>query len=172
MPQGRRVGVLYDPAISGHTVRAAAAAAKARGLVLVAQSVRDEGEVMAAAALLVPQVDALWAVADPTVLTPTNARGLILLSLRSRKPLFAMSEGYVRSGALAALSANPRGVGRRAGELARKALQGSPLRDLRPEAPPVPLSLFVNRATAERLGVALPEAVVLRARTVFPEQTR
>lgn len=168
LPSARRIGVLYDPAISGDAVRRAAVAARTVGLTVVGQTVRSEGEVLGAASLLAPRVDALWALADPTVLTAANARALILFSLRARKPLFAVSEGFVRRGALAALVADPRGVGCRAGELAALILRGISPATLRAEPPPR-ASIFINRATAEHLGVNLPEAAVRRARTVFPQ---
>ena len=168
LPSARRVGVLYNPLISGDAVRRAAAAARRRGMTLVPQAVRSESEVLAAASLLAPGVDALWAVADPTVLTAVNARALVLFSLRSRKPLLAMSEGFVRSGAVAALAADPVEVGRRAGEMAVRLIQGAAPGTLRPESPPG-LSLFVNRASAEHLGLILPRALLSRATTVFPE---
>ena len=167
VPGAHRIGVVYDPAISGEAVRRASSAAKARGLSLVAQAVRGESEVIPAAALLVPEVDVLWAVADPTVLTAANSRALILLSLRSRKPLFAVSEGFVRGGALAALAADAREVGRRAGELGARVLAGASPAALGPEAPPR-LSLFVNLATAGHLRLSVPDAIVSRARTVYP----
>ncbi|MBI4241137.1 MAG: ABC transporter substrate-binding protein [Candidatus Rokubacteria bacterium] len=168
LPSVRRIGVLYDPLVSGDSVRRAAAAARAGGLTLVGQAVRSEAEVLAAASLLAPAVDAFWALADPTVLTAANARALILLALRTRKPLFAVSEGFVRSGALAAVAANPREVGWRAGELAARILGGTPPAALRPEAPPG-LSIFINRATAEVLGVKLSQASIDRAQRTFPQ---
>jgi putative ABC transport system substrate-binding protein len=168
LPGVRRVGVLYDPAVSGEAVRRAAVTARSTGLELVPQAVRSEGEVLRAARLLAPDVDALWALADPTVLTSANARALILLSLRSRRPLFAMSEGFVRSGALAALAADPGEVGSRAGELGLQVLRGEPPAQLRPEPPPR-LAIYLNLATAEHLGLALPGAVVDRARAVYPQ---
>ncbi|HKQ60403.1 MAG TPA: ABC transporter substrate binding protein [Candidatus Polarisedimenticolaceae bacterium] len=167
VPGVRRIGVIYDPAVSGEAVRQAAAASHLLGLTLVPQAVRGEGEVLAAARLLAPQVDAFWAVADPTVLTAANARALILHCLRARKPLVALSEGYVRSGALAALAADPLQVGLRAGELARRVLSGERPADLRPEPPPR-LAVFLNRATAEHLGLSLPPAVLARADAIYP----
>jgi putative ABC transport system substrate-binding protein len=166
-PGVKRIGVLYDPAISGDEVRGAEAAARAAGLRLVPQPVRSEGETLGAARLLAPQVDALWAVADPTVLTASNARALILFALRARLPLLAMSEGYVRTGALAALAAAPDDVGRRAGELARSILAGAEPGELPPESPPR-LALFLNRATAGHLGLDLPAALLDQAQQVYP----
>jgi putative ABC transport system substrate-binding protein len=167
LPDSTRIGVLYDPAVSGDAVRRATAAAKAGGITLVAQAVRSEGEVLRAASLLAPSVDGLWALADPTVLTAANAKALILFSLRAQKPFFAMSEGFVRSGALAALAASPEDVGRRAGELAARVLSGTPPQKLPPEMPPR-LALFVNVSTAEHIGLTVPDALLSRAETVYP----
>jgi putative ABC transport system substrate-binding protein len=167
LPLATRIGVLYDPAVSGDAVRRATAAAKAGGLTLVGQAVRSEGEVLRAASLLAPSVDGIWALADPTVLTAANARALILFSLRARKPFFATSEGFVRSGALAALAASPADVGRRAGEIAARILEGTSPRSLPPEMPPR-LAIFVNLSTAEHLGVTVPDDLVSRAQKVYP----
>lgn len=167
VPGLRRIGVIYDPSVSGESVRRAVEVARADGLVLVPQAVRSEGEVLRAAQLLSGEVDAFWALADPTVLTPANARALILLALRAKKPLFAASEGFVRSGALAALAADPEEVGRRAAQMGLSLLGGKS-KGVRPERPPS-VALFVNRATAAHLGVSLPSDVVQRARTIYPQ---
>jgi len=169
LPSARRIGVLYDPATTGKAVQRAQAAAKAHGLQLLTQPVRSESEVLEAAALIAPAVDAVWAIADPRVLTPSNARALILLWLRAGKPLFAMSEGFVRNGALAALAPDPEEIGRRAGELAVRILRGTPTSALEPEPPPH-ISIFLNRASALHLGISLPEVVVAKARNVYPAE--
>jgi putative ABC transport system substrate-binding protein len=168
VPGIRRVGVLFDPAVSGPDVRRAQSAARAAGLELLTQPVRGEADVLAAARLLAPRVDALWTVADSTVLTAANARAIVLFALRARKPLFAMSEGYVRTGALAALAADPREVGARAGQLAARVLAGTATRELAAEPPPQ-LRLFINRASAEHLGLSLPPEMLARADKVYPE---
>jgi putative ABC transport system substrate-binding protein len=167
LPGARRVGVLYDPARSGAAVRRAAAAAAAAGLTLVSQPVHDEADVLPEGKLLAPNVDAVWLVPDPTVLTAANVRPLILMFLRARKPLFAMSEGFVRNGAVAALIADPSEVGRRAGRLAGMVLQGTPVAALRPEPPPRTL-IVLNQASAESLGIALPAQILTRAHAVHP----
>ncbi|HKY34105.1 MAG TPA: ABC transporter substrate-binding protein [Candidatus Polarisedimenticolia bacterium] len=169
IPGLKRIGVLYDPSVSGPLVRRAEDEMRAMGLTLTAQPVRSEAEVIGAAGLIAPEVDVLWAIPDVTVLTSANARALILLALRSRKPLLAMSEGYVRHGALAALAAHPYEVGRRAGEMATSILSGTPVQRLKPEMPPR-VDLFVNVATAQRLGLELPDAIVSRAGALYPRQ--
>jgi ABC-type uncharacterized transport system substrate-binding protein len=59
-------------------------------------------------------------------------------------------------------------VGRRAGELARQILDGSRPQQLRPEPPPR-VALFLNRASADHLGLVLPAALVAQADRVYPE---
>src|SRR5262249_42599585 len=71
VPQARRVGILYDPLVSGEAVRKASAAARPLGLVIVPQPVRSESEVLEAARLLAPAADVFLAFADPSVLTAT-----------------------------------------------------------------------------------------------------
>ena len=166
-PTARRIGVLYDPSMSGEAVRRASAVARPNGFEVVAQAVRGEGEVLPAANILIPSVDALWGIADSTVLTVANARALILLALRSRKPLLALSEGFVRTGALAALAADPAEVGRAAGAMAQELSRGTGAK-APPALPPPRLDLFLNRATAEHIGVAVPPELVSAASAVFP----
>jgi putative tryptophan/tyrosine transport system substrate-binding protein len=169
LPSVRRIGVLYDPSISGDAVRKAASVARASGLRLVAQAVRSSTDVLDAAGILSPAVDAMLAIADPTVLTAANTRPLILFWLRAGKPLFAMSEGFVRNGALAALVPDTDEAGRRAGELAARILLGASPSSLKAEPPPR-VSIFLNRASADHLGVVLTDQILARARQIFPER--
>lgn len=168
LPNARRIGVLYDPVKSGGAVRKAGVVARSSGMKIVAQSVRSEADALEAARLLAPSVDAMLAIADPTVLTAANIRPLILFWLRARKPLFGMSEGFVRNGALAALVPDPEEVGRRAGELVSQILSSALGQTPRPEPPPQAM-IFLNRASAQHLGVVLSESILARARMIFPE---
>lgn len=167
VPSARRIGILYDPLISGAAVRKASAAARQLGLVVVPQPVRNESEVLEAARLLAPATDVFWALADPTVLTATTSRALILQCLRSRRPLFAPSESFVQTGALAAVRADAREVGRRTGEVASQLLRGGSVGAMRPEPPPR-YSIYLNRAVAEHLGIPIPGDLAARAEAIYP----
>ncbi|NIM00210.1 MAG: hypothetical protein GTN89_04820 [Acidobacteria bacterium] len=162
LPQGRTLGVLYNPQNSGALIESAREVAERYEFELLAQVVRNEGEVPTAARLLLARVDGMWGVADPTVLTYSNARMLLLQCLRSRRPFFAVSEGYVRTGALAAVAADPEAVGRRAAQMALHVAEGGSVREVPPEEPPG-VEVFINRSTAGRLGLETPQAVLGRA---------
>jgi len=158
-PRGRRIGVLYDPEKSAAVIERAREVAGEFDFDLIAQEVHSEGEVLSTARLLLSRVDGMWGVADSTVLTFSNARMLLLACLRSRRPFFGISESYVRTGALAAIAADPAAVGRRAAEMARHIAQGGEVADLPPENPPE-FEVFFNRSTAGRLGLDTPENVL------------
>ena len=111
--------------------------------------------------MLLARVDGLWSVADPTVLTYSNARMLLLQCLRARRPFFAISESYVRTGALAAVAADPEAVGRRAAQMALHVAEGGSVADVPPEEPPG-VEVFINRSTAGRLGLEPPKNVLGR----------
>ncbi len=121
----------------------------------------DEGDVLTGARTLLARVDGLWSVADSTVLTYSSARMLLLHSLRARRPFFAVSESYVRNGALAAVAADPEAVGHRAAQMALHVADGGDVTDVPPEGPPA-FEVFVNRSTARRLGLETPESVLGR----------
>lgn len=161
LPEGRTLGVLYDPQHSAAVIERAGEIAARYEFELLAQIVRDEGEVLAAARLLLARVDGLWSVADPTVLTYSNARMLLLQCLRARRPFFAISESYVRTGALAAVAADPEAVGRRAAQMALHVAEGGSVADVPPEEPPG-VEVFINRSTAGRLGLEPPKNVLGR----------
>ena len=160
-PKGRTIGVLYDPQNSSAVIERAREVAARHKFELVARAVHSEGEVLSASRLLLAEVDGLWSIADSTVLTYSNARMLLLQCLRARRPFFAISEGYVRTGALSAVAADPQAVGRRAAEMALHIAEGGDVADLPPEEPPE-VQVFFNRSTAEWLGLKTPRKVLGR----------
>ena len=167
LPGAKRVGVLFDPTQSKKRVEQARRVAASLGLELVPAIVRSEGDVMQQARVLLPDVDVLWAVPDTTAMTPSNARALILLSLRMRKPFFGLSDSYVRTGALAAVTADPEAVGRRAAEMALQLMQDRSKPIAAESAPET--QMFLNRATARRLGIELKPADLQAATELFPQ---
>ncbi|HKJ76456.1 MAG TPA: ABC transporter substrate binding protein, partial [Gammaproteobacteria bacterium] len=135
------------------------AAAEAAGLRLRVVRVTGEEEPVAAMKALLGDVDVVLAVPDAQVLTPNRAKWLLYMAYRRNTPVVGFSEPYVEAGALAALHATPRQVGRQAAErLAR--LKDHP--SLGPPAFSRYFSITLNRFTARSLGIRLPEEVHLR----------
>jgi putative tryptophan/tyrosine transport system substrate-binding protein len=164
LPATRRVGVLYDASRSGAQVGAYARSAEALGLTLVLADVRDVRQVSSAARGLVGQVDALWLVPDPALITADPVKFLVRLSLEARLPLLAYSQAMARAGALVALEPSFEEMGLRAAVLGRRLLAGE---RAAPDAGGLEGALYLNARAATLLGLPLPEGLRSRAAKVF-----
>jgi len=166
LPSTVRVGVLFDPAVSGPMVESARSSAREAGLELVALPVSSEKDVVGEMKELEGKVDILWSVADSTVFTPQGLKHILLSTLRSRLPFVGLSPAFVKAGALLALSCDYQDVGRQSGELAVRILGGeTPARI--PVAVPREVSMSINLNTAQQIQVAISPSVAQAAAEVF-----
>lgn len=159
LPEAHSVGVLYSPRETGPVVAAAASVAEKIGLQLVSEAVDDPAKAPAALESLMKRVDALWTVADGGVFTPQTTPALLLEALRNRKPMFGLSPGQVRSGALAAFVVDYEDVGRQTAEIVGSILDGRRAAEV-PVTHPRRVKLALNLRTAELLGVKIPPDVL------------
>lgn len=154
---GQRVAFVYDkgaPALAAD----AGKAASALGLTLVPRAV-DAAHAAAAVDELAPKVDALWiACAWPATAGKWSAKVALLGS----------DEKSTAAGALFSLAPDARDIGRRAARLALGIAGRTPETRL-PVPPPAtsPGALSLNAATAQALGIELPEPIVKKARKVY-----
>jgi len=166
LPAMKRVGVLYDPSITGESVAVAEQAARQLGIELVKVEVGPEDDVLERTEEIASEIDALWSVADSTVFSPNGLRQILLATLRHRVPFVGLSPSFVKAGALVALSVDYRDVGRQSGELGARILAGEEPSSL-PLASPRVFSLSVNMNTAEQIQVSIGEDVKGRAQLFF-----
>lgn len=99
LPEARSIAILYDPAQNERYV-----AELVQGLARAGYAPMPE-PVPSPAALpraleRIADADALLAIPDATVYSPETARGLLLFTFRTRTPLIAFSDAWVRTGAL------------------------------------------------------------------------
>ncbi len=154
VPPPKVVGIVYDPAKSGHQVRLARQAAKARGIEVLAREVRSPREVPEALDHLKGMIDALWMIPDTTVITPETVEMFLLASQEKRFPVIAFAAKYAEMGALASLDIDGFDEGRQAGEMAESILNGTAVSDMPGEAPRS-VTVKVNRSVARKLGISL-----------------
>jgi putative ABC transport system substrate-binding protein len=159
----RRIAVLYNPAVTGLLVEEAREAAERAGLELVAIEVTDPRHLEAALSQLDDSIDALWSVADRTVLSRGVLEQVLLHTIRESVPFMGLSAQYVRAGALLALDTSYEENGRLAGELLERVLAGEAPGAL-PIAVPREIDVVFNPRTAERLDIELvnPTSLALR----------
>lgn len=162
LPGVKRIGVLYDPSKTAQTIEDARRHATARGFDLVASQVSSEKDVPTALRNLLPTIGALWLAPDSTVLTDESLRFILNSALDQTVPVIGFSPEFVRSGALMSLSVNYGDVGRQAGQLARKILDGQASLPLKP-VPADRIKMTLNMKTARFLGIEIPKDVENRA---------
>lgn len=162
IPAARTIGLLYDARKTVVFVTEAHARAKTMGLTLVAISVTHQEEIANALQSLLPKIDLLWIIQDPTVITEESIDVLIQASLRHNIPAFTFSKTLVQRGALGALLVSPSNIGLQAAHVAQAMLnQRGPSAPalLDPELP----QLALNLNTAEFLGLAPDQGIIRTA---------
>jgi putative ABC transport system substrate-binding protein len=162
LPDGKKLGVVYDPSQSSAAVDAYEAAARSAGFRLVRKPVHSRQEVAGALRSIAGGVDGIWLVPDVTVISADTFKFLIELSIENKLPVIGFSAGMAKAGALLAVEATYPEMGRKAAQAARRILTGA-------ESPPQPAdgAIYVNSATADLLGVSIPSEVRDQAAEVF-----
>jgi putative ABC transport system substrate-binding protein len=166
IPGLKRVGVIYNPKVTGETIQEARQAADTTGLSLVEVPVSAESEVIREVGGLKGRVDALWSVADSTVFTPRSVDSILLLTLRDGIPFVGLSPSFVRAGALLSFSCDYADVGAQSGEIAVEILKGRSPGEL-PVVYPRHVSLFLNLNTARAIHLEVSEKIQAESQIEF-----
>ena len=143
LPRLKHVGTLYDPSKTATLIEDARRLLKSNGTELVP--------------ILVP---------DSTVLTDESLRFILNTALEERVPVVGFSREFARSGALLCLSVNYGDIGRQAGQLTRKILDGHlslPAKPLHPDR----IEMSLNRKTAKFLDIEIPRDLEEKADELY-----
>jgi putative ABC transport system substrate-binding protein len=166
LPHVRRVGVLYNPSVTGPIVADAARSAAEMDLELVPIAIESEKEILEVGEGLPEQVDVLWSVADSTVFSPQGLKQVLLATLRGRIPFVGLSPSFVKAGALLAFSVDYEDVGRQSAEQAIRILGGAAPASV-PISMPRSVSLSLNMNTARQIQVTIQDAIRRKAELFF-----
>jgi len=134
------------------------AAAREKGLQLYPRKIEDD-RLSTALQMLLPDIDALLAVPDPTVFNSQTAPNILAAAYRQRVPLIGFSPAYTRAGALASLHSTPAQIGRRGGEMLVQAIAGG---QFPPPQSAREFMVSVNHDVARSFGLALSEEQLAR----------
>ena len=165
-PQVKKIGVVYDPSKTAELVKEAVEDAASLGLELVSRRVGSSADVPGAWQEIQDDVDVIWMVPDTTAVTDQSFQYMLSISSNRNLPLLAISGKYVSKGALLALTADYRELGRQAGAIANRVLNGENLDAIRPAAVRSP-KLTLNLGTARLIGLNIPKEVIDKAAQVY-----
>jgi putative ABC transport system substrate-binding protein len=155
-PDVQRLGmILSKDNDSVDSAEAIAAAARA-GLDLRVLRVTTPRHVRKAWQRLRVEVDALWIVPDPYVVTPENFRYLRDQAVFAGMPTLASSEDLVRAGALMCVAPDREAVGKQVLKLTEALLAGTPIAEL-PIEDPAAVRVVLNVDTQEAIDLTIDE---------------
>ena len=166
IPGLKRVAVVYDPATPSHGpgLRAIEIAAPALGFALQALPVRSPSEYENAFAdMSRERSEAVLFLSTP--LYTAGARRLAELAIAHKLPSIYAPREHVEVGGLMSYGPDRADLWRRGAIHVDKILRGARPADL-PVEQPTKFDLAVNMKTARALGLAIPEAFLLRANRV------
>jgi putative ABC transport system substrate-binding protein len=167
LPGERRVGILYHSAESAARASAAERLATRGGRLAVrTMRVNSANDIPLALAALAQDADVILGLTDPLVFNAETARAILTFSFRERIPIVGPSAGWVRAGAVYALSHDYEDIGRQTAELALRLLAGQRPSSLAP-MPPRKVTYTVNGRTASELRVFIPEPLLRSAEDVI-----
>jgi len=162
-PGAASIAVLMDVSHpwQGDEMPSLEAAARALGLQVTVVNVVNEGDLRPAFATIVKaRADALLIGGGP--MFTSRRRQLIALASQYALPAIYDQRAYVTSGGLIIYGTSFPGAYRQAGFYAGRILKGANPADL-PVLQPRNFELVVNLGTAKRLGIAIPQSILLGA---------
>jgi putative ABC transport system substrate-binding protein len=167
LPAAKRVAVIWNPAapaIDG-IIRGVEQAGERLGFTLLMFKARNKAELDAAfREIPAARTDALFVVADPVL--GFERAAIVEFANRQRMPGIYFWREFAEAGGLASYGTNLAAVYRRAAAYVDRILKGAQPGDL-PVEQPTTFELALNLKTARALGIAIPEAVRLRADSVI-----
>ena len=167
LPGVKHIGTLYDPTKTASAIEEATRLLRhSNHAELNAAPVSNEKEVPAALGRLLASVGALWLIPDSTVLTDESLRFILHSALEAHVPVIGFSREFAKTGALLCLSVNYQDIGRQAGQLARRILDGRVTLPMKPVHPDR-IEMTLNLKTAKYLGIDVPREMENRADELY-----
>jgi len=156
LPTLRRISMMYDPDKTAPKLKEAESRASTYEFQLRGFPVEHEKEIPQQLRALLSESEALWLIPDSTVLTDESIRFILESALAKHVPVVGFSSEFTRLGALLSMSIDYGEVGREAGLLAKRILNGEQQLPLKPISVQR-IRITVNQKTARYLGITIPK---------------
>jgi putative ABC transport system substrate-binding protein len=170
VPKLKTLGLVYDPSLPNavSTVESIKAVAPKMGFTTVEAPAMGLNNVPSAGQSLVGKADAIFVPNDTTVYAAFEA--LVKVCQDAKVPLFTAERRSVQRGAIATVGFNFKQIGVRTAGMVDKVLKGTKPGDIDVEfmdQVPGALALYINKASAEKMGVTISPDLLKKAAQVF-----
>jgi putative ABC transport system substrate-binding protein len=170
LPSLSRAGILWDAAGPGPAIAFKEYEEAAKGFKFALRSLEVRGPTPdlpgAFQIVKTARLDALIVVANP--LMNQYGKQIFELATKNRLPSITEERRYVNAGGLMSYGPNRADLYRRAAEYVVEILKGAKAGDL-PIKLPTKFEIFVNLKTAQRIGVVIPQHVLVQADKVIKD---
>ena len=165
MPDAQKIGILYttSEANSVSTIETYKEKAPDFGFEIVEKGITNAADIAAAADLLVQDVDCITNMTDNTVVA--NLPTLLEKATAKNIPVFGSEEEQVGNGCVASAGIDYLDLGKKAGVIAARVLKGEDIAAI-PYETMTESKVTINKAAAEKIGLAIPEEVAAKAEAV------
>jgi len=165
-PEQKRIAILFNPAENTKTIQDLNKETERAGLELTAIPVETPKQLPYALEQLAKEVEILLSIPDEVAMSPKTAKEVLLASFRNRVPLIGLSDNWVKSGALYALSWDYADLGRQCGVQAQQLLNGVSVQKV-PYETPRKVVYTINSKIAEHMNIAIPDSLLKNAKLIF-----
>ncbi|NOT85761.1 MAG: hypothetical protein HOP02_13505 [Methylococcaceae bacterium] len=166
LPEQHKVAVLYNSAENTGAIHALKKVAEQEGLGLMAIPVESPRQLPDALDQLANNVDVLLAIPDEIALSSATVKEVMLATFRNHVPLIGLSDNWVKSGALYALSWDYDDLGRQCAAQAQKLFSGQAIKYISPETPRK-VAYSINAKIAADMNIVISDSLLQKAKTTF-----
>lgn len=161
-PDAKNIGYVYSPSEVNSTIvlKQLQSALEKRGMQIIAAPAQRTSDISTAARSLKGKVDLIYTTTDNNVVSAYES--LAKIANESKIPLLASDPDSAERGAIAALGMSYYDLGRQAGKIVIRILNGEKPGDIPPQIGSI-TQLTINKKAAERQGVVLSEDVLKSA---------
>ncbi len=165
-PGFKKIGALYNSGEvnSISTINDLKAYAQDKGLTVTDATVTSTADVQQAVQSLVGKVDIIFVPTDNTI---ASAMAVVAkTAIEAKIPVYCGSDSLVKDGGLATYGVNYNILGEEVGEMAIEILNGKKAGDI-PARTMKENDIYLNRSTADAIGVTIPEDLLEKAAKIF-----
>lgn len=162
LPRAGRIGLIFNPALSGAYAGELARMGKEKGLQLLLKEVASVQDVSAALSSLSGKIDLLMMIPDTTVASDDSVMSMVSFSYQNSIPIMTFSRKFLEMGSLLSLDIEPFDIGRQTGELALSVLKDEHIR-ARGFYYARKALLTINPKIAAKLGIRISDRVLRKA---------
>lgn len=163
VPNLSSIGVIYNIAENANTIKKAKQAASKLGLTLKAYPVQTTKDIPEINNL---GINALWIIPDGVVCKAAIIEHIFISSLQYSIPVMGISAAYAKAGAILALATDYNDIGQQAAKISLNIIGGSNPSSI-PIEEPRKTKLYLNLTVASRLGINIPNSIIMQASMTY-----